>query len=160
MPRAPAARDTGSNAARDKGVDARRGEHLQLLAAASEHQGIAALHPCHAPALARVAHHELLDEGLGRAAAAAALAHPHHPGAGAAVRQHLGVDQVVHQHHVGFTQHAHRLEGEQLRVAGACADEIDLARVHMEADCEVVLPINNRVAIDMPCTPVGLRFGA
>ncbi|MOA32056.1 hypothetical protein D3C78_1532450 [compost metagenome] len=44
--------------------------------------------------------------------------------------QYCGIHQVVDQHHFGLAQRAHRLEGQQFRVAGAGADEPDFA-VHI-----------------------------
>ena len=55
-------------------LDARGAQRSHLLAAAAEHERIAALQPHDEVPRARLADHELLDERLRRRAAAAALA--------------------------------------------------------------------------------------
>jgi hypothetical protein len=67
--------------------------------------------------------HEFFDEGLWCALAAAAFSHVHDARAGAGVFQHRWVDQVVHQQHGGALYGFDGLEGEQLGVARAGADQ-------------------------------------
>jgi hypothetical protein len=74
-----------------------------------------------------MAQHQALDEGLGRGAAAAALAHGNHPRLWA-VRQHCRVDQssiITTWPGPG----AYSLEGEQFGVARAGANQPDF-RIH------------------------------
>jgi hypothetical protein len=67
--------------------------------------------------------HQLVNESLRRALAAAALAHMHDAGAGRGVFEHGVVDQIVHQQHGGAGNRFHGFEGQQLRVARTCADQ-------------------------------------
>ncbi len=114
----------GSDAVDDLAGDATGGQPFGFLAGTTEDAGIAALEPGHATALAGIAQHQPVDEGLGRGAAAAALADADHPG-GRAVFEHRRIDQVIDHHHLGLAQGAHRLEGQQLGIAGAGTDQPD-----------------------------------
>ncbi|MCY1544123.1 hypothetical protein D9M68_799820 [compost metagenome] len=70
-----------------------------------------------------------MDEGLRCGAAAAALADRDDPGCWA-VLQHSWVDQVIDHHDFGLGQCPNRLEGQQLRIAGACAYQPDFCIHH------------------------------
>jgi hypothetical protein len=95
-------RDRGQargDAVDDLDLDAGGAQVLHLLAAAAEDEGVAALEAHDGLAFARGHHHQLLDEGLRRALAAAALAHVHDARAlGAAMATTVGADEVVDQH--------------------------------------------------------------
>ncbi len=54
---------------------------------------------------------------------AAALADVHDLGIGTGELQHIGVHQIVDQHHIGLRQGTSRLECHQFDVAGAGADQ-------------------------------------
>ena len=94
-----------------------------LFAAAPEDERIAALQAHHAFAGARLRNHHLLDQGLRRAAAAAALADPHDAGRLAGAPQDLRADQIVDQQHARGTDRAQRFQGQQFGIAGAGADQ-------------------------------------
>ena len=68
-------------------------------------------------AFAHGGEHQLLDEGLRRGAAAAALAHMHDARGRPGVREDGRVYQVVDQQHRGALDGLERLERQQLRVA-------------------------------------------
>ena len=96
---------------------------LHLLAAAAEDERVAALEAHHVLARAHGVEHELLDQRLRRALAAAALAHVDDARAGRRQRHDGLAHQVVHQHHGGRLQRFQRLQREQLGVARAGAHE-------------------------------------
>ena len=50
---------------------------------------------------------------------------------------HLGVDQVVDQDDIGLAQGLDGLERQQFRIAGAGADENDLACIHAVANRKI-----------------------
>ena len=74
------------------------------------------------PALARL-DHQGVDVVLPAGGAMAGLADQQAPGLAPGEVEDLGRHEVVEQDHVGRAQRPHRLEGEQLRVAGAGADQ-------------------------------------
>jgi hypothetical protein len=106
-----------------------RGQHFEFLAAAAEHEGVAALQAHHRAARARMLEHEPVDARLrgcmrvGAAGRAGLLADVDQLGVAAHAREHVGGDQAVVQHHVGLREHAQRAQGEQARVARPRADE-------------------------------------
>ena len=104
----------------------RRAQCVALLAAAAEHERVAALQAHHAPPGTRLAQQQAVNEFLRRRLAAAALADLDHPGAGRGVVEHAAVDEVVDQDHLGLRERAHGFEGQKLR---AGADEGDAAAV-------------------------------
>ena len=115
--------DAGHHLDRDAGPDA--GE--DLLAAAAEHEGVAALEPHHPqPPPGPVDQHrgDLLLAGAGPVRRLADVDHLD-PGR-EPVQQHAR-GQPVHHHHVGLGEQAAAPDGDQLRVAGAAADQRDAA---------------------------------
>ena len=102
---------------------ARRCAHF--LAAAPEHERIAALEAHHALAARRLGRHQALDEGLRRARAAAALADLDDARRAARVAKHAGADQVVDQQHGRPGEWPDGLHGQQFRIAGTRADQVD-----------------------------------
>ena len=119
--------DAGGDAGDYLHLDIRGAQRLQLLAAATENEGIAAFQPRHDLALPCVLHQQALDEFLRRVLTAAALADLDDLGARARMRQAPPAHQVVDQHDVGDAECPRRLERHQLRVARSCADEEHLA---------------------------------
>ena len=117
--------EAGGDAVDDLDHDALRTQPLGLFAAAAEDERVAALEAHHVLAVQRLGREQLVDEGLGRAPAAAALADVHDARGGRGERKHRVADQVVDQQHGGATDRAHRLERQQLRVPGAGADQRD-----------------------------------
>jgi len=86
-------------------------EGLDLLAAAAEHEGVAALEPQHPPALLRQAHHQRVDRLLAVGVVVALLAHVDALDLGRQqLHDRLG-HQVVVQHHVGLLHQAQRAQG-------------------------------------------------
>ena len=116
---------------RDAGADLERhamlGQRLDLLAAAPEHEGIAALEAQHALARAGVAHQHGADLLLRRGVVVGALADIDALGLAAHEFEDFRRDQPVVEHDLGLLHQAQRAEGQQIGVAGAGADEIDLA---------------------------------
>jgi hypothetical protein len=74
-----------------------------FLAAAAQHEGIAALEAHDASTAARRADHELVDRLLAHAASPTSLADGEALGAGGEA-QHLGADQGVVEHEVGLLE--------------------------------------------------------
>ena len=106
-------------------------ERLDFLAAASEDEGVAALEPQHALAFTGQANEKFVDFLLAHGVIVALLADED------ALRIAPGhVDdglrhQVVVHHHIGLLHQAQGAESQQVGVAGAGADEVDL---HVEVD--------------------------
>ena len=124
-----AGRGRGAERGGDSGNDAPRdtvgGEHLELLAATTEDQRIAALEARHPLALARQAHQQLVDTLL-LSAIADFLADEDPLGiAPCALEDRLGNQPVV-ENHVRLLQQLQRAQREQIRIAGTGADEVDL----------------------------------
>ena len=130
-------RHAGVGGAGQRGGDARhhfegdavRVQELQLLAAAPEHEGVAALEPHHAAAGARMLQHQRVDAVLADVVVGGLLAHFDELGVAARQRQHAGADQAVVQDHVGLVEQAQRTQREQARIARTGADERDRADV-------------------------------
>ena len=102
--------------------DARLLERFGFFAAAAENQRIAAFEAHGDAACFRFGDQQAVDESLRRRFAAAALAHFDDARVFADVHEYRLVDEVVDQHDVCNTQHAHRFQREELGVAGAGAD--------------------------------------
>ena len=112
---------------RDHGAgDAVRGQHLELLAAASENQRIAALEARHALALSGEAHQQLVDAPL--LIGPAGLPADEDPlGIAPRAIQHRLAHQAVVENHVRSLQQLQRPQREQVRIAGAGSNQVDLA---------------------------------
>ena len=100
---------------------------IQLFAAAPEDKWVAAFEPHHPLTLARLRHHQAVDEGLRSGNATATFAHGDRARTAPHIAQHARVHQVVHQHHRGAAQGLDGLDGEQFGVARAGADQADMA---------------------------------
>ena len=103
-----------------------RGEQLELLATAAEHERVAALQARHALAGQREPHEQGVDVLL-LPAVAGFLADEDALRVAARALQHLRCDETVVQDDVGLLQQLQRAQGEEVRVAGTGADQVDLA---------------------------------
>ena len=114
----------------DAGNDAERhaggGKRHRLLAAAAEHERIAALEPQHALARARQRDQALADIGLRRRRLAAALAGEFEPRLRAGERQHPLIDQRVMHDDVGLGEAGERVERQQAGIARPGAGQPDV----------------------------------
>ena len=88
------------------------GQELQLLPAAAEHEGIAALEPHHPMARPGLLQQNLVDLFLWYGMARGLLAHIDAPGAGRNQVQNGRTDQTVIHHHVGLLQGHFPLPGQ------------------------------------------------
>ena len=127
-----AARGRG-DAGHDLEGDALGGERLDLLAAAPEDEGVAALEAHDALALLGQAHQQVVDVLLRHRVLRALLAGVDALGVRAHEVEDRPRDQPVVDHDVGALHEAQRAEGEQVRIAGAGADQRHLAAVEGEA---------------------------
>ena len=119
--------DAGRHARHDPERHAGRRECQGLLAAAAEHERIAALEPDHPQAGAGELDQALIDPELLRARPAGPLADRLEARCGPAERQDLGRDQRVVEDHVGRFERVHGIEGQETRIAGPGADQPDRA---------------------------------
>ena len=94
--------EPGGDAVDDLDLEAERAQVRDFLAAAPEHERIAALEANDALAAHRLGRHQALDEGLRRARAAAALADLDDARRAARVAEHAGADEVVDEQHRGL----------------------------------------------------------
>ena len=117
----------GGHARHDAERHAGCGQRQRLLAAAPEHQGIAALEPHDAQTLARELDQALVDLELPRALAPGPLADRLEARRRAAQRQDLRRHQRIVQDHVGLLERVQRVQGEQARIARPGADQPDAA---------------------------------
>ena len=115
----------------DAGADLERnalfGQFFDLLAAAPENEGVAALQAQHALALQGQLDHQVADLLLRQGVIGALLADIDALGVAAHPVHDRGVDQPVVEHHVGFLHQAEGPERQQVRVARPGAHQIDLA---------------------------------
>ena len=96
---------------------------LHFFAAPAKDERVAALEAHHVLAFVHGHQHQLFDEGLGCAFAAAALAHIDDACRGRGMGHDGIAHQVIHQQHRGRLDGLEGLEGEQLRVTRACAHQ-------------------------------------
>jgi hypothetical protein len=129
-PRVGGRRDTRRHPRHDLEAHAGLGQRFGLLAAAAEHERVAALQPDHAlPGLPQL--HQLrvdlvlLDRRLARL-----LAHVAELRAGAGAVERPGRDQPVVEHDVGARDQLQRAPGHQPWITGTGADEIHDAALH------------------------------
>jgi hypothetical protein len=120
-------RGAGGHARHHAPGDAGGGEGGRLLAAAAEQEGIAALQPHHALPGARRGDQPRGDLRMRHRRRALALADRHERGARPHQAQHAATGQRVVQDDVGAAQRLGGAQRQQARVAGAGADEPDLA---------------------------------
>ena len=117
--------DAGRHPGHDLERDAGLREHERLLAAAAEHERVAALEAHDALARAGVLEQQAVRVVLRELRALALLADVDELRAGPRVRERLGRDQAVVEDDVGGAEQLDRAHGEQARVAGPGADEVD-----------------------------------
>jgi len=115
----------GGDAGHDLDRDSSRPTSRDLLAAAAENHGVAALEPHHAPAGLGERDHQRIDLALPAGRPIAGLADQHLLRLAAGKIEDFRRDQVVDQDDVGRLQRAHRAQREELRIARAGADQRD-----------------------------------
>ena len=115
--------NSGNHRIGDAGV----AQRLDLLAAAAEDEGIAALQPHRALAGFRGIDQQLVDRVLPDAGLADAATDRNARGVAADAIKNFGRDQFVVEHDVGILQRAQRLDGQQIRIARPRADQRDVA---------------------------------
>ena len=113
------------------------GDHLEgdpflrqrgdLLAAAPEDEGVAALEPQHPPALAGETHEQAVDLLLLHRVPVGVLAGVDPVRVPAHQIEDLVGDEAVVDHHVGLLEEAHGAKAEQIRIAGPRPHQKDLA---------------------------------
>jgi hypothetical protein len=102
-------------------------ERGHFFGGAAEDERIAALEADHTAAGAGVLDHQRVDFVLGDGLCAAALADVDDFGARRGELENGLRDEIVVEDHVGGLDEAQRLDGEQVGIAGAGADEINFA---------------------------------
>src|SRR5262249_39313747 len=104
------------------------GEHFDLFTTTSKDERIAALQTRNAQTALRVAHEQLVNARLGLVMIAACfLANEHTLRISPCAFEYGVRDQPVIQNDVGLLQQLHGAQREQIRIAGASADQIYLA---------------------------------
>ncbi len=98
------------------------GEHLELLAATAEHEGISALQPRDALPGERMAQQELMDALL-LAGHARALADEDSLGVAPCTVEHFRTHQAIVEDHIRLLEQLQRAQGEEIRVPGSGADQ-------------------------------------
>ena len=104
------------DAGHDLERDAVARQHFEFLAAATEHEWIAALEPHDAAPRPGMLEHQLVDPVLGDGVGARGLADRHPRRVAPRESQHLLRHQPVVQDHVRLLQGAHRTQGQQSRI--------------------------------------------
>ena len=128
--RNPAQGGTGygcAHAGNDLDGHAGCGERQCFLAAAAEDERVAALEPHDPLAAERAPDHHALDRLLRDRVPAGALAHVRPTGL-RRVLQGRAIDERVVQDEIRFLKPLDRFDGQQLGVAGACANQRDETR--------------------------------
>ena len=105
----------------------RLGQGQGLLAAAAEDVGIAALQAHHPAPGAGLGHEPLVQRLLAPGAAPAPVPGVDPLALRPGVLQEPAVDEVVVEHDVGLLEEAGALQGQQTRVSGTGADDVDAA---------------------------------
>ena len=113
----------GGDAGDDLDLDAGIAQGCELFAGAAEHERIAALEPHHGLAGARALDHQLLDLVLRDAVVALRLADRDQLDLAAGMFEHASAGEPVVENDIGGFQRAHRLQRQQLGIAGTGADE-------------------------------------
>ena len=121
-----------------------RAQELQFLAAAAEHERVAALESHHAPPGPGVFQHQRVDAVLRGVMAAGFLGHLDTLGIAAGERQCLGAHQAVVQDHVRLVHRPQRAQREQARIARTGADQHHAAAGHLVRRCQQTLGLGLR----------------
>ena len=114
------------------------GERFDLLAAASEHEGVAALQPQYTLALSGEADQHLTDLALRRGVISRTFADIDALRLPRYEFEDRGIDEPVIEHDVGLLHQAQRAERQEIGIAGAGAHEIDLAHRQLAVRCDTV----------------------
>jgi hypothetical protein len=117
------------DARHDEVGDVVRREHLDLFAAAAKYERIAALQAGDAQSGARVVNHELVNARLRVRWIARLLADENALRIAARKCEHRIRHQSIVEDDVGLLQQLQRAQCEQIRIAGAGADEINLTHL-------------------------------
>ena len=96
---------------------------LKLLAGPSEDHGFAAFQPNDSQALPGATLNPIVDEDLGRAGLACALADTNQRGIGMREVEDVAVDQAVVEHELGLGQHFGPFQRQQVGIAGTGANQ-------------------------------------
>ena len=115
----------------DGHVNARRAQVINFFPATTKNQRVAAFESNHVFAIQGGLDHELVDKRLGGGAATAALADPNHPGRWIGQGQDGVAHQIVHHDDAGRLQGFQGLEGQQIWVAWAGADQGHFGMGHL-----------------------------
>ena len=118
----------GGNARHHLEGNALGGQLLDLLAAPTEDKRVAALQAQHALTLLGQLHQAPIDLFLGQRMLGALLADVDALGISAAQFDDCRRHQAVVEHHIGLLHQAQGTEGQQVRIAGTCADQIHLTQ--------------------------------
>jgi hypothetical protein len=129
-PRVGGCRHAGRDARDDLEPDTRRGQRLRLLAAAPEHERVAAFQPHHAPPRGGPLDQLRVDLVLLDRRPSRLLADVAELRAGTGAVQRPVWDQPVVEHHIGARDQLQRTPGHQPGVARAGPDEIHDAALH------------------------------
>jgi hypothetical protein len=111
-------REPGGHARHHAPGDAGLGQRRRFLAAAAEHEGVAALQPHHPQPGAGAGDQPNVDRGLRQRRDTFPFAYRHDLGAGPHQPQHGPPRESIVQHEVGTPQRLRGAQGEQARVAG------------------------------------------
>ena len=101
------------------------GQDFQLLAAAAENEGVAALEADDAPVFLGQLDQEIVDFVLGQGVLGGFLAGVDDLGAGLGQVQDAVADEMVINQDIRLADEAGRPQGQQIGVAGAAANQID-----------------------------------
>ena len=96
---------------------------LKLFAGAAEDHGVAAFQPNDSKALPCATLNPIVDEGLGRAGLACALADTNQRGIGMREVEDVAVDQAVVEDELGLGQHLGSFQRQQVGIAGTGANQ-------------------------------------
>jgi len=125
----------GGDAGDDLKGDLGFAEEGDLFTGAAEDERVTGFEPEDGASLRRVFEHEGVNAGLGDARLSATLADGDDVGGGAGEREDLIGDEVVGEDDVGGLDEREGAEGEQIGVAGARSDEVDVAGLGFSAHC-------------------------
>ena len=142
--------DGGGNPGNDLERDAVFVKKQRLFATSIEHEGVAPLQPCDHAAFAGLLDQQVADSLLGhRARCGRADVDPF--GVRRRLRDQAFVDEVVVDDDIGQGQARQSAHGDQSRITGPCADQIDLAARHRRASYD-----NSRDAHGAGCRVQGM----
>ena len=124
------------------------GQQLQLLAAATEEEGVTSLEAHHVFTLHGLVQQDLIDLVLGHRVAGGLLAHVDVLGLLRHHGQNGGADQPVIHHHLRLLEGLQPLPGQQAGVAGACPHQCHFTR----HGCPSFMELASCSASPIPCS--------